>query len=67
MHFPLAWIAIIIPTTATLSLVGLPAFGTTLGLVGEPLRSEEFLFTSAKSKTYSTIHTLKGLVFVGHG
>ena len=65
VHYPLALVAIAI--TTMLLLVGLSAFRTTLGLVCESFGSKELLLTSAKGETCAAVHTLKGLIYVGHG
>jgi hypothetical protein len=70
MHFPLPLIAVAIPATipiTALLLLGCSAVGTTLGLVSEPLVSEELLLVSAKGETCAAVYALEGFVCVGHG
>jgi len=69
IHFSLPLIAIAIPAairTTTLLFPGCSAVRTTLGLVGEPLGSEELLLGSAKGETCAALHALEGLVYIGH-
>ena len=69
MHFSLPLIAIAIPAiirTTALLFPGCSAVRTTLGLVGEPLASEELLLGSAKGETCAALHALEGLVYIGH-
>ncbi len=69
MHFSLPLRAVAIPaTTRTTALlfIGSSAVRTTLGLVGEPLGSEELLLASVKGETCAAVYALEGLVFVSH-
>jgi hypothetical protein len=66
MHLPLA--AAESATTATTAIsaalvpAGRPASRATAGLIGEPLRSEEFLFTRCEGEYSAAVST--GQVFV---
>jgi len=70
IHFPLPLIAVAIPatiSTTALLFPGCSAVRTTLGLVSEPLGSEELLLGSAKGETCAAVYALEGLVYIGHG
>ncbi len=49
-------------TAPLLTLAGRTALGTTTGLVGESLRSEELLLSSGEGKFIPTFYTRKGFV-----
>ena len=50
-----------------LLLLGLSALRTTLGLIGEPFASIEFLLSSAESESRAAVNAVKELIYVGHG
>jgi len=69
MHFSLLSIAstsTAIPATALL-FFDCPAVGTTPGLIGEALASEELLLGSAEGKTCAAIRASEGFVCISHG
>ena len=69
IHFPLPPLSVAIaPRRITaLLFIRLSAVRTTLGLVGEPFASKEFLLASAESESCAAVHAVNGLVYVGHG
>ena len=70
IHFPLPLIAVAIPATiptTALLFPGCSAVRTTLGLVSEPLGSEELLLGSVKGETCAAVCAPEDLVFIGHG
>jgi hypothetical protein len=62
-HFPGSLTAI---ATTALLFPGSPALRATLGFVGVPLGSKEFLLASIKYETCATVLAIKGLVCIGH-
>jgi hypothetical protein len=55
-----------VAASITLGLPCLPAFGTSLGLIGVAFGLEKFLVFNAEGKSSATIRTRKGLVLKSH-